>query len=310
MTLCIHLQTHKDPRQVERLVRLLVDTADDLVVTISHDRTGDPLDVALLESLGRVVVVPTDGGYGDWSHIRRWFECLDVLDERGWDYDWITSITGQDLPVRPVRDMEAEFRDADVDGWLEHFDVLSAASPWGPRLARKRYWYRYRRLDGVARSTAQRLRPLHALNLVQPWVRVDVHRGLMVGRRVRPPFDDDLRCHGGSLYVTLSRATAEHVRATPVRQPELVEHFRHTLSPSEAFFQTVLCNDDGRRLVDDARRYFDFSAGLQHPRTLGAADVAPALASGADFARKWDLGRTPDAVDRLERAVRDQYAAG
>ena len=306
MVLCIHIQTHRAPDQVARLVRLLCDTADHAVVTVSHDRSGPALDRDALESMGDVHVIEVDGGYGDWSHLSRYLDALDVLEARGVEYDWVTNITGQDFPLRPMRAIEDELAAADVDAYAEFFDVLSSESPWGVRRGRSRYWYRYAHLCDLGAAAERRLRPLHALNLVQPLVRCNVNRGLRVGRRVRVPFDDTFRCYGGSLYTTLDRATAEKVRRAAVDRPQLVDHYRGTLSPSESFFQTVLCNDDTVRVENDCRRFFDFgSGGNQHPRVLGPGDVAPALASGCDFARKWDHERDPEALERLEAHVRE-----
>jgi hypothetical protein len=305
VVLCIHIQTHTAPEQVQRLVRLLTDTARSVVVRVSHDRTGPPLDHACLASLGDVTVVEADAGYGAWGNLQRWLDCVDDLEAQDVAWDWITNITGQDFPLRPVAAIEDDLDASDADGYVEHFDVLSAASPWGKRRGMDRYWYRYRRLRPIAPATARWLRPLQAADAVQPFVRIDVNRGAFaVGRRVRTPFDGAFRCYGGSTFVTLARDAALAVREAARPGHVLAEHFRHSLTPTEAFFHTVLCNDPDRTIVDDHRRYEDFGRGTQHARTLDRRDVGPALASGKDFARKWDGSRDPDALDELEAAVR------
>jgi hypothetical protein len=87
----------------------------------------------------------------------------------------------------------------------------------------------------------------------------------------------------------------------------VVEYFRHTLSPVEAVFQTVLCSSpefrSGElRLDPDCKRYFDFSeTELNHPKDLTEEDLAPAIASGAHFARKFDFERRPELMDILDR---------
>lgn len=305
MVLCIHIQTHTAPQQVDRLVRLLTETARSVVIWVSHDRTGPPLDRRRLEALGEVIVVDADAGYGAWGNLQRWLDCVEGLEQRGVAWDWITNITGQDFPLRPVAAIEDDLARSTADGYVEHFDVLSPASPWGRRRGMDRYWFHYRRLRTIGPSAARWLRPLQAADALQPFVRIDVNRGaLAVGRRVRTPFDDTFRCYGGSTFVTLTRDAALAVREAARPGHALAEHFRRSLTPTEAFFATVLCNDAARTIVDDHRRYEDFGRGTQHARTLGPDDVPPALASGKDFARKWDGSRDPDALNELEAAVR------
>lgn len=305
MVLCIHIQSHTGPQQVERLVRLLVETARSVVVAVSHDVTGPPLDRRAIEALGDVTVVDAVAGYGAWGNLQRWLDCVDDLERRGVRWDWITNITGQDFPLRPVADIEHDLEASDAHGYVEHFDVLSADSPWGRRRGMDRYWFHYRNLRPLSSRAARWLRPLQAVDAVQPFLRVDVNRGaLAVGRRVPTPFDDTFRCYGGSTFVTLAREAALAVREAARPGHVLEAHFRRTLTPTEAFFATVVVNDPRWTIVNDHRRFEDFGRGTQHARTLDRADVPAALASGKDFARKWDGARDPEALDDMEEAVR------
>jgi hypothetical protein len=154
--------------------------------------------------------------------------------------------------------------------------------------------------DGQAR----RLRPLQVLNRVQPLVRVHVAYGFTLGVRRRGVFGPDLRLYGGSAYSSLRWPVALHLLETAETDSRLVDAFRNTLSPEEAFAQTVLVNAGTFRLVNDARRYFDFSrTELNHPKTLTAEDLPRALDSGADFGRKFDMATDPDVFDALDRIL-------
>jgi hypothetical protein len=78
---------------------------------------------------------------------------------------------------------------------------------------------------------------------------------------------------------------------------ELLDHFLHTIVPTEAFVHTVLA-DSGLRLSPDNRRYVRFEANSPNPCVLTRDDLDAALASGADFARKFDDPAVLDEIDR------------
>lgn len=310
MRACYQVHTHRDPKQVQRLVSTLTRSSPDCVVVISHDRRGPALDVARLARLGDVHVLAAEGGYGDWTHVQRYLDVADYLDERGIDYDWMANLSGFDYPVMSVRAAEAELAASGVDGFLHTFPVASPSAPWPPHRSRSRYWYRYRRFAELSPRAMRVLRPLQAVNRVQPIVRVTVSFGLSAGVRTGTPFGPGLECFGGSFWCTLSRVAVERIREFTMRRPDVVAHYQRTLAPDESYVHTVLGNQPDITLAPDSLRYIDFRATrFNHPRTLTAADVPTVTASGAHFARKWDMQRTPEAYDLLDTAVLTPYDA-
>ena len=123
---CYYLQTHTRPAQVTRLVEVIKEGSPDSLVLISHDARAQPLDVARLEALPGVHVFTEAGGYGDFSHLDRYFAAIDWMDENGLEYDWLEVITGQDYPLRPIADIERTFAESDVDG----IPAVCTGFPW------------------------------------------------------------------------------------------------------------------------------------------------------------------------------------
>jgi hypothetical protein len=114
--------------------------------------------------------------------------------------------------------------------------------------------------------------------------------GTYLGLRAQPP----LPPFHGSDWFALSRRAVEIVLDAP---RAVLDHFAHTIVPTEAFVPTVLANST-LRLHDDNRRYVRFEPGSPNPRTLTLDDLDAAFASGADFARKFDDPAVLDALDR------------
>jgi hypothetical protein len=311
MRFCYHIQSHRSPEQLTRLVHAVKRTSPNSVIHVSHDVRGDRLDVAELESLPDVVVQHHEGGYGDFSHVDRYMAAVDWLTAEGVQVDWLVNITGQDYPLRPLGQTEDEVAESGVDGFMEYWDALGPHSHWPARRVRSRYYFHHRRLMPLTARQKRLLRPLQAVNRIQPLLRVHVSYGLAVGHRVRTPFGPDLRLHGGSAFATLSWPVVAYLREYFERRPDVVEYFRGCLSPVEAVFQTIVCSSGQFNLVDDPKRYFDFRGSeFNHPKSLTADDLPLALASGAHFARKFDYERNPELLDILDAHIAEALNAG
>jgi hypothetical protein len=285
-----------------RLVRLVRRMSPDSVIHVSHDLTGARIPVREFRALTNVEVQFHRGGYGDFSHVDRYLAAVDWLRRDGVAVDWLVNLTGQDYPLRHLGDSEAEVIASGADGLMEHWEACGPHSHWGARKARSRYLFRHRRLASLTPRAARALRPLQALNRVQPVIRVHVSYGLTIGRRVlRAPFGPDLVLHGGSAYSSLSWPAVQYMRDFLHDRPDVEAHFRRTLSPEEAIFQTILASSGRYKLDPDCKRYFDFTGTrFNHPRVLGLADLPRAFASGAHFGRKFDGDRDPEVLDALD----------
>lgn len=303
MTLAYLIQSHRSVEQLYRLVRTLRSGSPDAVIHVSHDRRGEQISLSALASAGATQVQLDEGGYGDFTHVQRYLDASQWLGTQP-PVDWVTNLTGSDYPLRPLREIEADLAGSPVEGYLEYHDIFGPGCTWPRRRGVDRYLYQHRRVVRLSDTAARRLRPVMALNRVQPWLRLHVAYGLTVGfRHPLPPGRKSLRLYGGSAYSTLRWPVVADL-LTLSRDRDLLSLFTRALSPEEAFAQTLLLNGTSHVLVNDSRRFYDFSMTRRnHPRTLGVDDVPAALASGADFGRKFDMSRDPAVLDQLDAAL-------
>src|SRR6201996_9318729 len=179
------LQTHTRPAQVARLVKVITEGNPSAVVLISHDVAGPALNVPALEALGNVHVLLHRGGYGDFTHLDRYFAAVDWLEAHGVDYDWLENLSGQDYPLRPIAEIENRLDTTSFDGFLLDSpgfpgrgppDAPQGAASWyrlcPPFDASMRYDYQHWRVGKASDAMERLMHPLMALNLLQPWVRV------------------------------------------------------------------------------------------------------------------------------------------
>lgn len=310
------LQTHTRPAQVARLVRVITESNPEALVLISHDVTGQALNVASLEALGNVHVLLHKGGYGDFSHLDRYFAAVDWLEENGIDYNWVENLSGQDYPLRPIPEIEAGHNSASFDGFLRYTAVFPERVPpdadrgeegyqlTPPFDAAMRYDYRHWRVGKATDFKYRLMYPLMALNLVQPWIRVSNSYAAVGIRRRESVFGPDFVCYGGSFFCTLRAECVRYVREFARANPGVVDFFRTVMAPEETFFHSVLVNSGQFKLSTDYKRYIDWTHGEHtHPKTLGVEDVPALLASNANWARKLDLAKDPKLFDILDQRV-------
>ena len=311
-----HIETHRNPPQVERLVSTLLRWAPRSVVVVSHDERSAPLDADRLTSMG-AVVLSSRGGYSDMSHARRWLETVDWLQRNNVEYDWLSNLSGQCYPVRPLDVVHAELATSQVDAYIETFDVFDPSqTPWGTARGRTRYTFQHRRLRRLTQSQMAMLRPLQVVNRLQPWVRLTTATGLTVGTRVEAPWGDDTKLYGGSFFTTLSSTAVERVLQFVQDRSDIIDFLGQSLAPAEVFFQTALGNDPKQdlRIENNCRRFFDFSqTRFNHPRTLTRDDLPAVFESGMDFARKFGFdGHAVSEMSTLDLVDRhlEQVSAG
>jgi hypothetical protein len=320
---CYYMQTHIKPEQLTRLVELIKEGSPDSVVLIDHDSAGPPLDLPRLNLLRNVHIFMGHGSYGDFSHLDRYFAAIDWLDEQGIEVDWIQNLSGQDYPLRPIADIERTLSLAEVDGYLNYMpalpDCTPAAADWGVgrerRLSRPvdikmRLQYRHWRVGRPSPAKQRWLRPLMALNLVQPWIRISLAFST-IGVRRKTIFNDNFICYGGMFFCALSMECARYVRRFAAERPDIVEFFRGLAGPEELFMHTALINSGRFSFNPHGTHYIDFTNSRNnHPKVLGLEDLDAMLASNAFWARKFDAATDSAVLDFLDSRVRSDAVVG
>lgn len=288
------------PDQVLRLARTLRAGSPDAPIVIHHDDRGSRLDEPALARLGAVELVrpPVAVAWGTGSQLEMHLRCFAWLVERV-AFGWMVMLSGQDYPIRPLADVERDLRASPFDGYVQGEPV--PAPDWRRRDVdefARRYHYRWR----PVRPPGPRLR--RAIAAARPLLLLrEMPSGTLLGRRCPTPFSSSLPCRRGSDWLTLSRAAAEALVAAARSRPDVVKHYTRAIVPSESFAHTILHATPGLRLSADTRRYTSWRPDAHRPDVLGVADLERILASGADFARKFDVTHDAAVLDELDAVV-------
>ena len=85
---------------------------------VRHDPRGERLPREEIEAAGGEPVEDRiKSRWGGWSHLRLILACLREAVARH-DPDWVLVLSGQDYPLRPLADIEADLDDSPADARL------------------------------------------------------------------------------------------------------------------------------------------------------------------------------------------------
>lgn len=297
---------HSRHRQLLRLLQTIRASSPSAAILLHYDAKATLPDRALLDAVNVRLIEPRISvQWGDASQVDVLLTCT-AYAVSNFDFEWLTIISGQDYPVRPLSIVEAELRNS-------RFDAFVKAAPDAQYRSRYylRYWplphFRYtHRLPGWMHSSLRWMR--FQLNQRQPLLQI---KGGTRGTPLRlglfspkHPFDQNFICHKGSDWFTLSHRAATYLLDFSLTNPAVLRHYRHTFVPSESYFQTVLWNAKDLKICDDHRRFILWDeTKLSHPKTLMIKHFDAMISSGKDFGRKFDMDVDAEVLDRLDEIV-------
>lgn len=294
--------SHRNPAQVLRLVEALLD-GPGAEVLVRHDARHSILDEADLRRLGaRSLKDDVEFEWGGWSQLQLLLACLEGTANEV-DPDWLLILSGQDYPLRSLAAIEEDLARSDHDAMLGDAWELDTERPPAPPEDDffLRYAYRHYRVPKFMPHLPKAVRPAAYLREFPPPQKPQL--GL---RRTRLPFGDGFGCFVSADWLTLNRR-AIHTILEAAGDRRLMRFYRRVSIPSESFFATVLLNDGDLRVARSNRRFISFESPLApHPTTLTSADLDRMLASGCDFARKFDADTDAEVLDALDERRRSQ----
>ncbi len=305
MKFCYIIQTHKNPEQIYRLIKIIKMSSPEAYILVSHNFTSCNLDVTNLQNLPDVKVLAGKGGRGDFSTGQRYLDAIDWLLSHNIEFDWLINLTGQDYPTQPLSQIESFLAETTYDGFIEYFEVFSKQSHWSIREAYRRYFYRYYKLlHDLPNWQKKLLKPLQIINYVQPFYQINFSYGLAIGIKTSTPFQENFICYGGSFFNTISKKCVQYLHDFIKSNPDVLDYYKNALIGDESLIQTVLVNSQLFNFCNDSKRYVDFSKSRNgHPRILTKDDYPSLVQSHIHFARKFDMTQDSKILDLLDTRI-------
>lgn len=269
------------PQQLERLVARLNVVFNHPPIVCHHNFHQCALATEHFPKNVSFVRPHLQTGWGTFSTVLSVILALEQLYAPPETPDWFVLLSGSDYPIttagQVLKDLQTGGYDAHVGHVLIDPDALE--TDW-QKMAFRRYGRVHFRL------------PFRKSTLI-------VRNALLA--KIFLPFSKTFQCYAGSFWFSANRRAVRHILDFHKTRPQLARHYAHASLPDESYFITILKNAAALKVNNNTWRYTDWSAGGDHPKTLGLADLPKILGSSAHFARKFDMARDRAVLDELDR---------
>jgi hypothetical protein len=267
--------THKNPGQLERLLKALRHEASDIFLHVDRKVDIRPFmrlageNVHFIRKRARVA-------WGDFGTIQAtingFHEILPLAR-----HDYINVISGQDFPLKPA-------------GYI--YDYIKSR--------KGKEFITCESMDSPGWNVGPRIRKYHLVN----WRIPGKYRLEKLVNRILPPrkfpFDHDIV--GRANWFTLSREAVLYSLDFLRRHPELIRYYKYCWGADEFIFSTILYNSYFREHIVDNLIYVDWSGpSTGHPKILGIEDFEKLKVTDKLFARKMDMQKDAAIFTMLEQ---------
>lgn len=304
MKVCYFIQSHKNPKQILRLVTTLKKISPNCYIIISHDFSSSHLELNRLESLTNIALIKRyqPARRGDSSILDIFLETIDYLFEHDIEFDWLITLSGQDYPIQPVAKFEQFLNSTQYDGFLNYYDSRDSKSPFNKKQnAIKRYTSQYISLPYWCKPF---LNQLSKIEKFIPFLRVQSYFSMLGIKAVSTPFNDDFIAYCAYHWITLSRDCIVYFRNFLKTHPKILKYYQKTLAPEESIIATVLINSKKFNFAPNTIQYANFPSDLRgFAADIMAKDLSSLVQQNYFFARKFDLDKNPQIFDVIEKEL-------
>jgi hypothetical protein len=304
MKVCYFIQSHKNPKQICRLIRIIKRYSPNSQVLIDHDFSTSYLDPAEFKDCTGIDLIKRQkpAKRGDASILETYLNAVNWLFSHGSDFDWLISLSGQDYPTQPIGEIEAFLSKTQYDGFIRYHDLLAEKSAWSKKNV-QRFFAQYVRLpkstDWLLRKYSSKIN--ERTPLIAKW------QYSMLGIPTKTPFTDEFRCYRGWHWHTLSRACVVFLLDYLKENPKLFNFYKRTIGPEESLIQTVLVNSGRFNLCNDDKRYYVYPLELRgYARSLTVEDYDTITNGNFHFARKFEPELDSKILDLLDTQILNQ----
>ena len=280
MKLAHLILAHNQPEQLGRLINRL--QHPDVDIYIHLDKKTDPEPFRHLTDIKNVYLIRNNIKvyWGTYAIVKATLNSFNEIIHSGKEYQYLNLLSGQDYPLKPqqaLHDFLAQNPGKAFMNYL-HFDT-----EWQEALSRvQEYHLNNYRIPGKF--------------LLQKLV------NKVLGKREMP---DGMVPVGRSQWFTIAMDCVRYIDEYWQEHPKFRHFIKLTWGPDEFVFQTILFNSQYREaMVNNDLRYIDWSGGGVSPKMLTDSDADALAASGKYFARKFDISRDPEILNKLDELIK------
>lgn len=262
------IQCHKNAEQINQLINQLDGKEIDFYIHVDKKS-------AIIKELkvGSNIYILKNRLNVKWGHISQVYATLNLLEEihNTKKYDYIHLISGQDFPIKDNKFILDFFKN---NSGKQYIQFRKLPNDW-PFRGMNRILVYYPNVMFLNKYTRKLISIYERLIMKYP----------ILQRRI----DKNICFYGGSSWFSITSDCVQYILEFLKDNPNYLKFFNNTICGDEIFFQTILVNSKYKNfLVNDNKRYIDWSEGKSSPKTLKIEDYVKIKNSDKLFARKFD----------------------
>ena len=277
MKIACLILAHKNPKQLERLIRSLNHPSFHFFIHLDAKSSLPEFDylrtipgVYFVRHRVRVL-------WAGYSLVQATINGMEEIIGTG-QYDYINLLSAQDFPLQPASAIVEFFRTHQGKEFITCW-VDDGTNEW---------W----------KENSVRIKKYHLEN----WSIPGKYRLQFLLNRILPErtFPLGYTVAGRSQWFSITTTAAAYILQFLREHPELVRYFKYVWGCDEFIFSTVLYNSPFRKQISDNLMYTDWSERKPNPKILTLEDWDKLMTSGKLFARKFDAEKDGHILDKLE----------
>jgi hypothetical protein len=276
MKIACLILTHKNPEQLQRIIKAMQHPAIDIYIHV--DKKVDIHAFADLENESNVFFIKNRVKvyWGSYSVIQATLNGFAEIIPKS--YDYINVMSAQDFPLKPASFIYEYIKKR---RGTEFVTCLSVDKQWQEAKIRvTNYFFMNWRFPG-------RFRLEKIINAVLP----------------KRKFPLNYEIVGKECWFTITTAAAIYIVDFIKKHPEAVRFFKFTWTADELMIPTILYNSQFKDRISDNLVYIDWSESLDaHPKIFKMKDAEKLSQSEKLFARKFDVAVDEEILSYLENS--------
>lgn len=275
---CI-IMAHKDPQQIERLIKKFSNLPFDFYIHLDKKIDRAPFDY--LASIPNVHFINQRirVRWASFSFLNAILQSLKEVLGKGISYDFLSLMSGQDYPIKPV----SAFYHTLENSPGRNFISYEVDGKWWQHAISRIHKYHFTNFGFKGKYKLQ-----FFLNALLPKRTFPLPYELFGGPR--------------AMCMTVTMDCAAYLVEFVEKNKRLRRFIRFTWGPDEFVIPTLIMNSRFREtVINDNFYYIDWTKGGANPKILTAEDFNQLIASDKLLARKFDIMKDATILDMLDR---------
>src|SRR5450432_129394 len=274
---CI-IMAHKEPQQIERFISRFSQLPFDFYLHIDKKTKKEPFYYLSNLPNVRFVKKRIRVRWASYGFLHGVILALKEITATGISYDFISIMSGQDYPIKPV----AEIYRLLEENMGKNFISYEEGGEWWRHAITRINSYHFTNFGFRGRYRIQ-----FFLNAFLPARKFPLPYTLYGGPR--------------AMCMTLSTDCAIYIAEFIESNKKLRRFIRFTWGPDEFVIPTLIMNSKFKQsVINNNFYYIDWSKGGDNPKTLTLDDFDLLMSSGKMLARKFDIRQDAVILDRLD----------